>query len=83
MELSAQSVKKSNLTENNNTSDVENTNEFKNANCLICMESLQSKKEHMELVRLVPCMHAMCNECFFLFAKKLNTDKCPSCTQTI
>jgi len=47
------------------------------------LEHLIHEKEHAELVRLVPCLHAMCNECFFLFAKKLNTDKCPSCTQTI
>ena len=36
-----------------------------------------------QLVQLLPCQHIMCNDCFFMFPKKLCTDKCPACTQQI
>ena len=36
-----------------------------------------------QLIQLIPCGHIMCNDDFFIFPKKLCTDKCPACTQTI
>lgn len=37
----------------------------------------------MQVVRLLPCGHTMCNDCFFLFPRKMKSDSCPSCKQNI
>ena len=66
--------------------------------CIICLESFDPRTEpstdqpaltstdtaeSVQLVELVPCRHLMCNDCFFMFPRKLRTDKCPACTQCI
>ena len=49
------------------------------ATCLICLEKLEDDYT----IVLHECEHRMCRDCFDLFLHKLNTDKCPACTQHI
>ncbi|CDW71899.1 snf2 superfamily rad5 protein [Stylonychia lemnae] len=51
------------------------------SHCIICLEGLEVVGPH--LVKLQPCDHYLCQNCFELYYQKSVKDKCPACQKFI